>query len=488
MRVGELSRRTGIGVSTLRAWERRFGLVRPERSPSGQRLYTEDDVERVKAVGRLVAEGLTLSAAVSRITAAADAGVLPMEESEAFLLQQVVQAADQGIWVSQGGRTRFANRRIAELLGCSIDEVVSRPVFDFVDPAWMDRLRERGQLVREGHRQRYEMGMLRADGTPFLAEVSTTPLRENGGAYRGAVAVVTDVTARAAEQSETRFRTAALDAIAEAVVAAQPDGTIVYANPAAERLFGWRASEIIGQNGLELLPSQGATGDAQRVHARLVARHRQTGELQLTRRDGTQFPAHITGSPILDVKGELVGLIGVMRDDSDRHRLEREVRSQEQQAETVAMLGSRVLGNNAQDRSLIQTEAVEACRRSLGADLAALLDVTVTGNDLVVRIASPRGTESLLIPGGSRSVAGYTALAGKVVLVEDATLDRRFDLPPPPAGREPIAAAIAAPVLGAAGVRGVLVAGFMTPQRFTPSAAHFMQSIANVAGVALQED
>ncbi|MDQ1697550.1 MAG: MerR family transcriptional regulator, light-induced transcriptional regulator, partial [Frankiaceae bacterium] len=55
MRVGELSRRTGVGVSTLRAWESRFHFLEPERSEAGHRMYAESDVERVNAVHRLVA-------------------------------------------------------------------------------------------------------------------------------------------------------------------------------------------------------------------------------------------------------------------------------------------------------------------------------------------------------------------------------------------------------------------------------------------------
>ena len=57
MRVGEVARRTGVGVSTLRAWERRFGVLTPERSPGGQRRYTDADVERVTAVRRLLGGG-----------------------------------------------------------------------------------------------------------------------------------------------------------------------------------------------------------------------------------------------------------------------------------------------------------------------------------------------------------------------------------------------------------------------------------------------
>jgi DNA-binding transcriptional MerR regulator len=48
LRIGELSRRVGVTPDVLRAWERRYGLLRPQRSRSGQRLYTAADEARVR--------------------------------------------------------------------------------------------------------------------------------------------------------------------------------------------------------------------------------------------------------------------------------------------------------------------------------------------------------------------------------------------------------------------------------------------------------
>jgi PAS domain S-box-containing protein len=281
-------------------------------------------------------------------------------------------------------------------------------------------------------------------------------------------------------------RTAALDAIGEAVIATRPDSTIVYANPAAERLLGWRPADLIGQVGVELLPAQDASERARRVHANLLAAKPQSGELQLTRRDGSTFPAHITGTPITDARGALVAFVAVIRDHSERHRLEQEIQSHEQQAEIVALLGSRVLRQEAHNRSLIVTEAVDACRRAVGADLAALLDVTSPGADLTVRVTSPRRPRAAVTPGGSRSIAGYTALAGKVVVVEDSSRDRRFDLPPPPEWRGPILSAIGAPVMAPTGICGVLLVGWTTRHRVPASTPHFVESVANGVGMALQ--
>jgi MerR family transcriptional regulator, light-induced transcriptional regulator len=52
--------RTGVGVETLRAWERRYGAVRPERTPGGQRLYSDADVERLRQLARLVEGGRSI--------------------------------------------------------------------------------------------------------------------------------------------------------------------------------------------------------------------------------------------------------------------------------------------------------------------------------------------------------------------------------------------------------------------------------------------
>jgi PAS domain S-box-containing protein len=357
MRVGELARRTGVGVSTLRAWERRFGLLDPQRSPSGQRIYTEADVDRVNAVCRLVAEGLTLAAAVSRVSSVGS-GALSTGETEAFLLHQVMQAADQAIWVSQDGRTRYANRRMAELMRCSIDDLVARPVLDFfIDPASLEIINVPRRSGRNGLNQRQEVALRRADETTFLAEIRTTPLRDTFGLYQGQVAVVNDVTTRKDAESQAQFRNALLDAIAEALIATRPDGTIVYANPATERLFGWKIGELIGQNGLELLPTEDAAADALRIHSALVKRRSYAGDLELVRRDGTSFPAHVTGAHVVDSLGELIGLISTLRDDTERTRLKHELRMTQLQEETVAVLGARALRSTPSDLHVILTEA-----------------------------------------------------------------------------------------------------------------------------------
>ncbi|MBC7559490.1 MAG: MerR family transcriptional regulator [Dermatophilaceae bacterium] len=63
LRIGELSRRVGVSEHVLRAWESRYGLLRPKRTPGGYRLYSEDDQNRVVRMQAHLADGLAAAQA-----------------------------------------------------------------------------------------------------------------------------------------------------------------------------------------------------------------------------------------------------------------------------------------------------------------------------------------------------------------------------------------------------------------------------------------
>ena len=63
IRIGELSRRTGVAPELLRAWERRYGLFDPPRSDGGYRLYSDADLERLRAMQAHMASGLSAAEA-----------------------------------------------------------------------------------------------------------------------------------------------------------------------------------------------------------------------------------------------------------------------------------------------------------------------------------------------------------------------------------------------------------------------------------------
>jgi len=70
LRIGELSRRTGVSAQLLRAWEHRYGLLQPTRSAGGYRLYTEDDERRVRHMRAHLARGLSAAEAARAVLSA----------------------------------------------------------------------------------------------------------------------------------------------------------------------------------------------------------------------------------------------------------------------------------------------------------------------------------------------------------------------------------------------------------------------------------
>lgn len=181
----------------------------------------------------------------------------------------------------------------------------------------------------------------RKDGSWLWVAESGQALRgPEGRAYR-MIATQLDITARKQAEQEDREREARLGAIlltvADAVVTIDHSSVIVSANPAAERMFGYEAAEMLGKDVRLLMPPSYRS-----KHRGYVSKCRSTGEVrpisggrevQGRRKDGSVFPIEVTVSAIPQM-----GLFtGVIRDISGRKALESEVlRACEAERERVA--------------------------------------------------------------------------------------------------------------------------------------------------------
>jgi DNA-binding transcriptional MerR regulator len=85
VRIGELSRRLGVGTDRLRAWERRYGLLRPVRTAGGFRLYSRADEQRVRDMQGHLERGLAAAEAAEVVLANADRPAARVEELRANL-------------------------------------------------------------------------------------------------------------------------------------------------------------------------------------------------------------------------------------------------------------------------------------------------------------------------------------------------------------------------------------------------------------------
>ena len=102
LRIGELSRRTGVTDHVLRAWERRYGLLEPQRSPGGYRLYSQADEHRIRRMQAHLAAGLSAAEAAQAalneartVTAAADTTADGHRDGLAGYAHAMAQSLDQ---------------------------------------------------------------------------------------------------------------------------------------------------------------------------------------------------------------------------------------------------------------------------------------------------------------------------------------------------------------------------------------------------------
>lgn len=76
--------RTGIPADTVRAWERRYGIPRPQRTPTGRRLYSEQDIATIRWLRERTAAGMTISQAIQQLRSLGNAAlaVAPLERDQ----------------------------------------------------------------------------------------------------------------------------------------------------------------------------------------------------------------------------------------------------------------------------------------------------------------------------------------------------------------------------------------------------------------------
>lgn len=128
-----VSRRTGLTPALLRAWEKRYGVVEPARSDGGQRLYSDDDVEKLSLLHRVVEEGRNISQVASLTVA--DLQELVAEDQ----LERVGSPAPQPLEsVSVLGILERARRAVEEMDPIRLERTLTRGAMAVSVPALID--------------------------------------------------------------------------------------------------------------------------------------------------------------------------------------------------------------------------------------------------------------------------------------------------------------------------------------------------------------
>jgi PAS domain S-box-containing protein len=262
------------------------------------------------------ADGILVTAAIRNISArkAAEEHLVQMESRYRGLLEA---APDAMVVVNQGGEIVLVNVQAEKKFGYRRDELIGQKVKNIIPEGFAERLiADAARSTVEALAQHMGMGIelsgRRKDSTEFPIEIMLSPLQSADGVL--VTAAIRNISARkAAEkhlvQMESRYR-GLLEAAPDAMVVVNQAGDIVLVNVQAEKQFGYRRDELLGQKVTSIIPdgfAERLIADATRSVAEALAQQIGMGiELSGRRKDGSEFPIEIMLSPLESADGILV--------------------------------------------------------------------------------------------------------------------------------------------------------------------------------------
>jgi PAS domain S-box-containing protein len=273
------------------------------------------------------------------------------DKDQTRLLWAVVNTAVDGvILIDAGGIVRMFNPACERLFGYGATEVVGENVKMLMPtPFHAEHDRYLDNYARTGVRKIIGIGRevvgRRKDGSTFPMELSVGEAEEDGAPIF--VGVIHDLTERIRSQRDigevlSRLR-AVVDTAVDGVILIDASGFVLMFNPACERLFGYAASEVIGQNVKLLMPPP-----FHEQHDRFLDNYHRTGERKIIgigrevvgrRKDGSTFPMDLS---VGEAKQEGASIfVGIIHDLTGRKRTEEQL-VQAQKMETVGQLSGGI--------------------------------------------------------------------------------------------------------------------------------------------------
>ncbi len=191
------------------------------------------------------------------------------------------------------------------------------------------------EAVQSGVGYDLELPALRSDGTPLWINTRCIAEHDINGDVCGLRGTLQDITQRKQSDLRVHFQAKLLNAIGQAVIATDVQGTVTYINGAAESLYGWPSAKAIGRSILEVTVPDVSQSQAIEIMGQLTAGRSWSGEFSVQRSDGSIFTAEVHDTPIVDAAGKLIGVIGVSSDISLRKETERLLAQSQGRYETV---------------------------------------------------------------------------------------------------------------------------------------------------------
>ncbi len=255
--------------------------------------------------------------------------------------RQVVEHAHEAIVVLQDGRVVFANRRIEDMSGWTVEEALSQPMLDFIHPEDLEMIANRyvARLRGEDVPVSYEARFVDKSARVKWGEINAVLCDWQG--KPATLAFLSDITERkkaeqALHESEEKYRNLVENAGA-VMFSLDGDGNISYLSPAADSVFGRGPRELIGQPYSRFIHPEDtseAEQAASRVLAGLPGNEAREWRIILPWSGETRW-VRVYTNPVF--RGTRVaGLDGVMVDLSERKRAEEAIRESERRYRLLA--------------------------------------------------------------------------------------------------------------------------------------------------------
>src|SRR5438034_1934547 len=261
-----------------------------------------------------------------------DAERKPGEKLEALNRAILDSALDCIITIDADGRVCEFNPAAERVFGFTRSEVIGQELAELIVPPRMREQHRKGlaHYLKTGVGpvlgRRIEISALRRDGSEILVELAISPFKIDGSTLF--TAYLRDITERKRNEEASRRLAAIVEASHDAIISTDLMGKITSWNQGAERLFGYRADEVIGKSITVLIPPQ-RHNEGPAILARIRYGERvDQYETVHRRKDGTLLDVSLTFSPIKDERGGVVGASKIARDITERVRSDRRCAAQ----------------------------------------------------------------------------------------------------------------------------------------------------------------
>ena len=274
----------------------------------------------------------TLETRVSERTSEVVRNIAAVRAGEERLSRIIDSAMDAIITVDDQQRITLFNPAAEKMFRCPAADAIGAPLDRFLPARFRASHAEHVRSFGLNPITRRTMGGftplfgLRANGEEFPIEASISQVDVDG--KKLFTAIVRDVT----DTSKSRETSARLASIVEstddAIVSKTLDGVITSWNPAAEKLFGYSASEAIGKPMSILFPTEMISEEPSILSSIAKGQSIDHFETQRVRKDGKRIDVSVTISPLRDNSGKIIGASQIARDITARKHAEEEIRQQ----------------------------------------------------------------------------------------------------------------------------------------------------------------